>query len=333
MSILIYLDQNTLSDLRQRKIDETDKREFTLLKIALKSPDVIVVYSHVTLSEIHQIPSEQYRDEHITLLDELSAQYIEPLSRNLNNQAASDIWVAYLDNIESNKKMGISDLMDVSQLSSRKMAGLPIEDSFDAINEKVKLVLDDLISNCEQQLASIDVNTLDEPSKENFLNMTLQLPKLKEKSAALEAPKVDSSHTLGPKSFRDIPELKALEITKLPVTEVVKAIESTFSNENSNFNWRDYFDDTPQNAVARAYSLMNWAGYHADDFDKVKKRSDRFNASNNDMQHAVCAIGVNFLLSRDNAFLKKAEACYAYINQGSIVCSPEYFLSNHCKFV
>lgn len=333
MSILIYLDQNTLSDLRQRKIEEIDNKEFTLLKRVLTSPDVIVVYSHVTLSEIQQIPSEQYRNEHITLLDELAAQYIEPLSRKLNNKAASDIWLAHLDNIESNKKMGISDLMEVSQLSSRKMSGLPIEDSFEDINQKMKLVLSDLISNCEQQLASIDVNALDESSKEHFLNMASQLPKLKEQSDALEAPKVESSQVLGPKPFRDIPKLKALEITELPVTEVVKAIESAFNYENSTFNWRDYFDDTPQNAVARAYSLMNWAGYHADDFDKVKKRSDRFNASNNDMQHAVCAIGVNFLLSSDNAFLKKAESCYAYINQELIVCSPKYFLTNHCKFV
>jgi hypothetical protein len=333
MSILIYLDQNTLSDLRQRKIQKSDNKEFSLLKMALTSPDVIVVYSHVTLTEIQQIPSEQYINEHISLLDEIGAQYIEPLSRKLDNQAASDIWLAHINNIESNKKMGISDLIEISQLTSRKMSGLPIEDSFEEINTKLKQSLEELILNCETELASIDIDTLDEPLKQQFLNRATQLSTLKEKAEALEAPKVESSHFLGPKPFRDIPEIKALEITELPAKEVVKAIEATFHIENSNFKWMDYFEDNTQNSVARAYSLMNWAGYHADDFDKVKKRSDRFNASNNDMLHVVSARGVNFLLSSDKAFLKKAEACYAYIDLNTVVCSPSFFLNNHCKFV
>lgn len=78
---------------------------------------------------------------------------------------------------------------------------------------------------------------------------------------------------------------------------------------------------------------MNWAGYFADDFDKVTKRGDRFNASNNDMQHAISALGVDFLISNDNAFLRKSEACYAYTNQKVKVCTPKHFLDNYCKFV
>jgi hypothetical protein len=224
-------------------------------------------------------------------------------------------------------------LIEISQLTSRKMSGLPIEDSFEEINTKLKQSLEELILNCETELASIDIDTLDEPLKQQFLNRATQLSTLKEKAEALEAPKVESSHFLGPKPFRDIPEIKALEITELPAKEVVKAIEATFHIENSNFKWMDYFEDNTQNSVARAYSLMNWAGYHADDFDKVKKRSDRFNASNNDMLHVVSARGVNFLLSSDKAFLKKAEACYAYIDLNTVVCSPSFFLNNHCKFV
>jgi len=317
--------------LRQRKIDETDNKVFSLLKLALTSPDIVVVYSHVILNEIQQIRSEKYKNEHILLLDELDAKYIEPLRGGLSNKSVSEIWQMHLENIDINKKMGILDLEESSHLLFRKISGLPIEYSFDDINEKCKLVIAEIISYCEQQLSAIDINTLDELTKENFLTLTSQLSLLKAQSNALQALKVESTQELGPKPFRDNTAVKALEIYNLPAYQVVSAIESTF--KNGSFNWEDYFENTPQNAVAKAFCLMNWAGYYPDDFDKVKKRGDRFNASNNDMQHVVSALGVNFLLSNDIAFLKKAEACYAYINENTAVCSPKQFLVNHCKFV
>lgn len=47
MSYLIYLDQNTLSNLRQRKIDEMKLDEYIKIKAALKSSEIITVYSYV----------------------------------------------------------------------------------------------------------------------------------------------------------------------------------------------------------------------------------------------------------------------------------------------
>ena len=333
MSTLIYLDQNILSDLRHRKIISAVDNEFELLKMVLTSTGVTVVFSHVTLLEIDQIKSDEYKNEHLTLLDELGARYIEPLTRKLRDTRGSDIWLEYLDNKESNIKMGTSNLMEISQLTSRKISGLPISDSFEDINDKMKSALSVLIANCEMHLESINLNDLDEPSKINYQHISSQIPLLKEKSLGLEAPKFESSQPVGPKPFREIPKIKSLDIQKLPVNEVVVSIESAFKIENSTFNWNDYFEDTPQNSVARAYSLMNWAGYFADDFDKVTKRGDRFNASNNDMQHTISALGVDFLISNDNAFLKKSEACYAYTNQKIKVCTPKHFLESHCKFV
>ena len=333
MSILIYLDQNVLSDLRSRKILSENSKEFELLKMALSAPTVIITYSHVTLSEIKQISSEVYRNEHMELLEELGARYIEPLTGILNNKKASDVWKEYIHNTELNNKMATLDLLEINQLISRKMSGLPISESFEDLNKNIKLTLIEIISNCENTLASIDLNELDEEVKPYFLNIASQLPLLKEKYKALKTLRIKASEALGPKEYRKTPIIKALDIENLPTSEVVKAIESTFQIENSNFNWNINFEDTPQNLISRAYSLMNWAGYFADDFDKVSKHGDRFNASNNDMQHVVSALDVNFLISNDVNFVKKAEACYAYANKNVQVCTSKEFLRTYCKFV
>lgn len=236
MSTLIYLDQNILSDLRHRKIISALGNEFELLKMVLTSSGVSVVFSHVTLLEIDQIKSDEYKKEHLTLLDELGARYIEPLTRKLRYTKASDIWLEYLENKESNIKMGTSNLMEISQLTLRKVSGLPISDSFEDINDQLKLGLSVLITNCEIHLESINLNDLDEQSKINYQHISSQIPLLKEKSLGLEAPKFESSQPLGPKTFRKIPKIKSLDIQKLPVDKVVVSIESAFNIENGTFN-------------------------------------------------------------------------------------------------
>lgn len=333
MSFLLYLDQNILSDLRQRKIEESQNEQFRLLKYVLKSEQVTVVYSHVTLDEILQISKAEYREEHIEILAELNAKYIESLQLTLSNLNPDEVWSAHLENKQSNVAMGITALMEASQLSSRKISGLPIEESFPEINEKLKDSLNTLISKCEQQFPTIDIENLEEPLKSHFTNMQSQLDELKLKSSSLQAPKIGSEQQLGPQPFREMPGIKALEVQSLSAKEVVHAIEATFKLENSSFNFADYIENTPQTGVARAYSLMNWAGYYADDFTKNKKGKDRFNASNNDMQHAVSALGAGFLISNDTKFLKKAQVCFAYVNCQTIVCSSQEFIENYCKFV
>ncbi|MCG9701317.1 hypothetical protein L1D19_14420 [Vibrio natriegens] len=333
MSFIVYLDQNTLSNLRQRKIEESQNELFRLLKHILNTEQLTVVYSHVTLDEILQIPKDEYRQEHIDTLTELEAKYIEPLQRTLSDQKPENVWRAHLENKQSNTNIGTTALIEASQLFSRKISGLPIEESFAEINENLKVNLGTLILNCEMQLASIDVGKLDEPLKSHFINMRSQLDELRVKASSLQTPEIAPDQQLGPEPFRDMPEIRALEVKSLEAKNVVDAIEATFKVENSSFDFADYFEDTPQTAIARAYSLMNWAGYYADDFTKTKKGKDRFNASTNDMQHAVSAWGVSFLISDDTNFVKKAKACFAYVDCSTVVCKPQEFIEKHCKFV
>ena len=83
MGYFIYLDQNILSNLRQRKIDEMKLDEYMKFKSVLKLKDIISVYSYVTLQEISQINNEKYQQEHIELLTELNAAYKEINSKRL----------------------------------------------------------------------------------------------------------------------------------------------------------------------------------------------------------------------------------------------------------
>lgn len=326
MSLLVYLDQNILSDLRQRKMEESGVVDFRPLKMALMSEQIVVVYSHVTLSEIMQITKGEYRQEHIDLLIELDAKYIDPLERKLIDVSPSKIWEDYLENEELNSDLGITMLMDVSQLPSRKLSGLPIEESFYELNTKIQSSLEHLLTKCEAQLLSVDIDELNEEQKLFFLRNKMQLDELRAKASVLEPITINSDQKLGPQSFRDMPEIKSLDLHNVGFKEVVAIIEATFKVENSNFNLNDYFDNTIQADVSRAYALMNWAGYYSDDFTKLKKGKDRFNASMNDMQHVASALGVDFLISNDVNFIKKAKACFAYVDSSTVVCEPSYFV-------
>jgi hypothetical protein len=332
MNVLIYLDQNTLSDLRDRKLQESDSEHLKLLKDVFNLEKISVVYSHVTLSEILQIKNPEYQKEHIQLLTDLNAKYINPLHRTLNFSSPEVIWHEYLDDNLSNDAVGITNLIEISQLFSRKITGLPIGDSFIEINDKLKTSLHNVLFHCEETLKSIDIQRLEEPLKSYYANMLIKLEQLKINASSLQTPTIPEDQQLGPLPFRDMPTLKVLEIQNIDPDKVVHAIEAIFTLENKDFKFDDYMENTIQNAIARAYSLMNWAGYYADDFTRIKRGKDRFNASNNDMQHSISAVGVNFLISSDVNFLKKVQACYAYVDCQTIACTPKDFIEVYCEF-
>jgi hypothetical protein len=333
MSTIIYLDQNILSDLRQKKIDSIAKKEFKLLKFALKSKHVTVVYSYVNLEEILQIEKIEYQQEHIEVLMELSAQYIEPLTCQLKKTSPESIWNEYLGIIKSNNEMGIDSLMYINQLLSRKLSGLLVEESFDEINNMLKDRLTFLIAQCEAHIPLINSDGFTSLEEEQVIHLTEIIKEFRERIENLKALEINNEQALGPKPFRETIGVKSLNIENVEINHVVDVIERIFKQENCDFSLEQYFDSTVQSEVVRAYSLMNWAGYHADDFTKNRKSKDRFNASNRDMQHVSSALGADFLISNDNKFRKKAMACFAYVGCKTMVCNSKDFIEKYCKFV
>lgn len=332
MSYLIYLDQNTLSNLRQRKIDEMKLDEYIKLKAALKSSEIITVYSYVTLQEISQIKNDEYKKEHIELLTELDAAYIEPKSNQLTDIAPEKIWKSFLQIQKENSELGIDSIITSTELFSRKISGINVSESFDDINNQVNESLNNMFECAGKQLDSIDVLTLPNELQQTIIDLQSNFKKLLANSLQITPPLVACNQQLGPIPFRQLPKIKSLDILNADVKDVVNLIETAFQTENSTFNLNDYFEKTPQSDSARAYCLMNWAGYYSDDFTKVTEKKDRFKSSHNDMQHVVAAIGANFLISDDARFCRKAQACYAYIGISTIVCSAKYFIENYCRF-
>lgn len=333
MSFFIYLDQNTLSELRQRKVERSEIDGIKFLNLALQSEQVTLIYSYVTLEEISQITNIEYIHEHIDLLGELSAKYINPLTSTLDDRSPKAIWTEYIEIKKENQEMGIDSLMHISQLFSRKISGLPVNESFDEINIMLKDSLNQLLTNCETHLTFNNQIPLNKDEKKQLIDMQTQMNELREKLDVLKPLEINSRQELGPNPFRETPEIKALQIEKMHTRDVVNTIERIFKTENNDFILEQYFDHTIQSDIARAYSLMNWAGYFPDDFTRIKKSKDRFNASNKDMQHVIAALDADFLISSDHKFRKKALACYAYVNSKTVVCSPKEFINNHCKFV
>lgn len=311
MDSYIYLDQNTLSDLRERKLSDSEDEGLRKIKKLFYKDGVRLIYSETHLQEIAQIPKEQYRQEHIELLSELRGAYITPITTELSVKDPSLVWLDFLNNENDNEISGINNVVTAFDKFNRKFSGLPIEESFEELNSQLRDAITEMLKSAEQELNNLDPSELGgaEAKKAAQAQIAEQLEAVSKMSAI----DLEGQQELGPKPLRDLEKLKALQLENLPEELVINTIDRLFASENSNFNWSDYFDATVHNQIARCYSLMNWAGYYADDFTSTKKKKDRFRASNNDLMHVSNAAGATLLISKDIAFLKKAKACYVHL--------------------
>ena len=293
-------------------------------------PNIQIVYSHVTLAEIRQIPKDEYMVEHIEVLAQLNAKYIEPLNKKLSNKRPIKVYIEYLKNLKSSYRTPHYNFSTTIDKFSRKISGLPIEESLVKLGENMTEDLKNIMSTSIEQINSLDENEHDEPMKSFISLMKKNLPTVLNSSLPTSNPFTEINNSpLGTKPFREHKPIKKLMKLDLSGSELVIAMEEIFNNEHSEVNWKPFIKDTIENKILIAYNLMNLAGYYADDFDKVKKGKDRFRASQNDMQHATHAHIASFLISNDKAFCKKTVASYEYANVKTIVCSTESFLKEH----
>lgn len=277
--------------------------------------------------------------EHIDVLEELNAKYIEPKSNKISNKKPSQIWSDYIEYLNSKDDiLGFKNIALTLENLSRKASGLPIKDSFMEIGES----LEDVLKNLSKRIIDLldfDINedNLKEPFKENVPQIRNYIKQMKNDLPILLDKKLQNITQLtkfdnlpiGPKPFREYKPIKNLKLSALASSEVVLAIEHVLNQNNTSFNWKNSFENSLENRITTAYSLMNWVGYYPDNFDKLKKNNDRFRASNNDMQHAVLASRTTFLISNDSAFRMKAIASYEYAGADTIVCSAQNFLEKY----
>jgi len=298
--------------------------------MALRSPQVRLIYSFVHHREISQISKPEYQQEHIDLLEQLNTAFIEALTMELDYRRPSVIWDAYLENEDRNEATGVTTCGDDFSLLGRKLSGLPVDQSFEEVAEQTKKSLRAMLDSALNSLSSIDVSELSIEDMKNMEPLRQQLNEQLLKIDSIEPLPIESQQKLGPKPFREWSEISKLNIESLSSTDVIPRIDDVFTSLNSDYCWSDYFGTSVQDQISRCYTLMNWAGYFADDFDKDKKGKDRFNASGNDMMHAQMSANCHFLISNDKVFRMKVKACYEHLKIPTIVCGATEFINKYC---
>lgn len=326
MTSFVYLDQNTLSDLRIRKLAESNDPVLVELRRMLEEQplEVRLLYSSTHLDEIRQIKKNPFIQEHIDLLTELRATFIIPGSAELIAKPPTEIWENYLENERENERTGVTAVVAANDVVVRKMAGLPIEGELGELQKTLRESLVAMLSAGEESLQELaDEGMLDEQSyaaiREHLGEQLRAVDEMPELVFPLD-------QEAGPRPLRNLDVLRTLSLEAMEPSMVIPALDNLFNAENAGFSWDQHFHNTTHNHIARCYTLMNWAGYFADDFTRIKKGKDRFRASSNDMMHVQQAAGATYLVSRDQAFLKKAEACYRYLEVVTEVMRPDQFL-------
>jgi hypothetical protein len=324
MPKLIYLDQNVISDLRPSRQSESNNTTVPFLISLIKQRKFVLAYSFVHLTEINQVNIDKYKEEHITLLDELGAIYIEPVTKKLNSNSARSIWSSFIENGLTNYRYNIDDILLTSQIVSKKIAGLPIGASFEDLHVETQAALSQMFSKMESNLENIDAN--EDREKQAVLWLKQKVSDLRKQAAELRHLEIPKQQ-LGPKKFRDWLKSRGLNIDILASNQVLPEIEALYmADTGKNFDWASCLvEDNIESRIIFCYNMLNWVGYYADDFTKIKKRSDRFIASQHDMMHATFGCYAIYLISGDTRFRKKASASFEYLKLPTAIMSPEEF--------
>ncbi|MDK8462742.1 hypothetical protein [Marinobacter sp. SS13-12] len=306
-----------LSDMRERVLSESHDEDLRALKTLCTPRDVKVLYTATHLREVQQIPHEKFRLEHLRLLHGLGAAYLTPVTNMLVWNHPEKVWDDFIENESQNIAAGINSSMEAQDLINRKLCGLPVDQTFHDLNSRLRASLRSILEDSLAQMESVSTTEIHKDQIESLkIQISDQLSNLKN----LPGLDVPDDQELGPRPFRQLEKIKGIE--ECPAAHVIGLIEELFRESNPDFHWRNYIDDTPENKIAVCYSLLNWAGYCADDFTSTKKGKDRFNASNNDLAHVQSGARCSLLISQDVAFLKKAEAIYKHLNIGTLPLAP-----------
>ena len=210
------------------------------------------------------------------------------------------------------------------------MSGLNVDKSFDDISEKMKIFVNDILNDALSQIDNLNDEDYEEPMRSIIINMKKDIPVLLEKSLPIFNPfnQVPNS-PFNIKQYREDERTKKVMDSNPSRSELIMELKRRWKDESHLFERTAHFNNLIESKIFYAYTQLNWLGYYADDFTKVKKNKDRFNASQNDMKHASFAYISTFLISNDTKFCEKTILSYEFANVKTIVCSPETFLTEY----
>lgn len=137
----VYLDQNVLSDLRDRKLSESKNDTLLKLRSLCESNNTKIIYSFTHFDETYQINNEFYQDEHINLLSQFDAVYISSQQKIEEYITPHDAWIRYQNTEKNNETAGINEVVAINDLIQKKLSGLPIPETFFELNKFLKTAL------------------------------------------------------------------------------------------------------------------------------------------------------------------------------------------------
>lgn len=297
---------------------------------------VEVIYSKITIDEIGQILDKaqdkgpQYFYEHYSLLEQLEAKFIDPSSKKLINEKAHKVALNYLKGVRSSYNTPYPHFLNTLDEFSRKISGLPIEKSLSDISKNMINATNDIANDSISQINYLNKDDYEEPMKSIIATMKKNIPKLIKESLPTTNPFDDVENiTFGTKAFREHELTKKVMDSNPSPNELVIELKKRWKKEESISNLNAFIKYPVESKIFYAYTQLNWLGYFADDFTKVKKNTDRFNASQNDMKHASYASIATFLISNDQKFREKTIICYMFADVKTIVCSVETYLEKY----
>ncbi|MCT7909219.1 hypothetical protein N5915_06560 [Arcobacter lacus] len=295
--------------------------------------DIDVVYSPVTIQEIGQIKNDEnfakHFAEHYCVLEQLEAKFIDPLSKKLIDEKPHKVALNYLNNKKNLSHSPYSYLEKVWDDFNRKVSGLNVDKSFDDISEKMKMFLTDILSDNISKIDNLNDEDYEEPMRSIIINMKKDISQVLKKSLPIS--NIFNQVSISAYSinqYRKDERTKKVMDSNPTRSELIMELKRRWKNE-SHFFEQTPFNNLIESKIFYAYTQLNWLGYYPDDFTKVKKNNDRFNASQNDMKHASFAYISTFLISNDTKFCEKTILSYEFANVKTIVCSYETFLEEY----
>lgn len=327
--LLIYLDQNVLSNLRSRKLlDKNNPTKYVELFLELfdgLKHKYAIIYSTTILEEISNINSPEYIMEHLDTLAILKAYLLgdKTLSELQHPHA---IYEKFLENqlvIKPINKEYENLLMKINQVKSCMYK----DNQFftDIVKKDIKFLTNFLISDLNgfsrSSLNQAINYRLIECKIENFIEPLQNMP---DDFNLTELRTINWERYLG-KPLKKIEERNA-------VSKILLALSIHFND----YHFLLLFADKSipfKSKVEFMYMFLNWVGYYPDKFQNIKKKSGYFHSSMRDSRHFNFGIGAECVISEDENFAKKANACCFYLGlKEKKVLTPVEFLEKYRNY-
>lgn len=296
-----------------------------------------IVYSDETLREIHR--SKGFEDKFLIGLTSLGAFHMQIILEGDEFKDTGKVTFRNVDPFEAysqycENSMSFGEVIHGVEEWLYKFSGGRKEDDIREIHDEERQVFSDVMN---QMQSLFDDLTAENPEIVGYFDEYSNDLKIQFDESLSEIEELMNQNNQGGKGWSGIKDLREWsgigpkELNNIGLPNVLNKIWVMFNQKNSMLSEdldiddffgvkenplypdREYFN---HQKVTSIYQVLNVIGYFPD--SRVQKRR-RFTAALSDQGHASMASFCNILLSRDEAFVKKTQAAYEYLNVSTMV--------------